>query len=261
MENTIRDKVIAFVSDQPVDALWLGGSYGRGDNDTYSDFDFYAHVNSPAVADKTFSDLKARIMNDSSIVFSKAIVPSKTINGIDQEWRRFDISIVDDSHLPSIYKNEAKMVFDRANVVDKMGTERPPVKSQSGEIEAVTNEFIRVVGLLPVAIGRQDYVLGQSGAQILRDSLLRLMMINDFSGISRGTLSMRKSLSQENYDVMSNVPLIVADKDALINCHSYLAAKFMPLAKHMYAERGMVWPSAFEEATRDSLKKKLSLTL
>ena len=251
--------VSELTADRRSDALWLGGSYGRGDADAFSDFDFYVHAKTPGDATALYEDIGRRVSTRPDIVFSKTIPQSRTVNAIDQEWSRFDITVIDDSQLPTIVRNEVKFISGAENVASQMAETRPPKKAGPGDLVNTTNEFIRVLGLLPVALGREDYVLAQTGAQLLREMLVKVMLKENFNGVIRGVLSTRKGLDKTQYGVLQAIPPIHADKASLLACHGYLASAFLPRARKMYEAYQLQWPEAFEDATRKSMNSKLGI--
>ena len=52
----------------------------------------------------------------------------------------------------------------------------PPGAPKPARVQGLIEEFIRVLGLLPVAIGRGEHVVAARGAGLLRDKLIDLML-------------------------------------------------------------------------------------
>lgn len=245
-----------------VTAAWLTGSYGRGDADQFSDVDIIAYVEDAAKAEETFTSLIDCIKKDGEIVFSKLILKSRTINTINEDWGRCDITIVDKSNLSEVIATNVKTLFDKNNATDLL-----PSKNLVSnynilyELRENTEEFIRILGLLPVVISRQELAVAQSGVFVLKDKLIRLMLLENKGHVKRGALSIKKSLSAEQYALLEHMPVVSVSEDSIIKGHEYLAHYYLSKAKVLCSDYGIEWPSRFEEATLLNIKDKIGLDL
>ena len=262
-KRTMIEYAHSLLKSQPkIEAAWMIGSYGRGDNDQYSDFDFCAFVRSPKDVDDTFGNIKLAIANDTNIVFFKVLPFGRTLNAITDDWERIDITIVDENRIGAMPLNEAKFLFGQEKAEPLMRKYAPvDHTAEKEDTQTTINEFIRVLGLLPVAVGRNDFVLGQTGAQLLREMLVKLMIRENPENTARGVLSTRKSLSDQQYAVLKNIPPIAADKDALMAVYKYLASEFFVRGQRLTEAQGLTWPTRFVDATKRSLQSKVGINL
>lgn len=239
-----------------IDSAWLMGSYGRGDQDTYSDFDFGAYVPTPANADRIFQALCDHLENNPTVVFSKPLPHGRTVNTITEDWQRIDITVLDSNSIRDLASENLKFLYGQEKAEVLMKPSLPePTKKNSVEIQSIAHEFIRVLGLATVVVGREDYVLGQSGAELLRGLLIRLMSKEKADGITRGALSMRKALTVEQYNVLSEIPPMSPQREPIFDVYKYLAKEFFRRGRDIMKSYGLEWPTRFEEATRRSLDK------
>ena len=62
----------------------------------------------------------------------------------------------------------------------------------------IVNEFIRVLGLSVVVNGRDDVVTAQTGTNLLRDMLIRIMAFENGAQPQRGVLSLKRNLTHRS---------------------------------------------------------------
>jgi hypothetical protein len=114
-----------------------------------------------------------------------------------------------------------------------------------------------------VALGREEYILGLSGLEILRRLTVDLMLEENGVGPAErgGALHRNPFLTKEQRSELASLAPVVADRDGLIAANRALAAIFLPRARQLAARTGTAWPSIFEAATRRSLQERLGLAL
>lgn len=247
--------------NKDVRGAWLTGSFGRGDADQYSDVDVIVLIEDGRL-DTIFSAFQQEINKISPILFSKTLSSSKTINVITPEWQRFDLTFVSKLQLQKMSADHLKALFDR----DAAGKALPlslEVESdlKPADLTNMVNEFLRILGLMPVVIGRKEYIVGQTGSNLLRDMLIKLMIYENASGPVRGALSLSRSLNEEQIEVLNNLPPLSACKDAILTVNKEIAEDFLPRARSMAQKIGAEWPEAFEAVTIEHLKKTLKLEI
>ncbi len=123
----------------------------------------------------------------------------------------------------------------------------------------LVNEFIRVLGLASVVVGRRDYVNALSGVDQLRRMTMNLMLEdNRIHPADRGgALHMNKLMTPKQTATLAALPAVAPERNSIIEAHVELARIFLPLARGLAAEVGAEWPEAFEAATRKHLRAKL----
>ena len=251
----------ALADDAGIEAAWLGGSLGRGSGDAFSDVDVVALVGrGPA------GEVGLRYVRDVASIVEPVLVNSlysgRVLNVVTREWRRFDISFVEPGELGR---------FDAANLVSlfNKGDRAPPQKvaepyqAKPATVLDLINEFLRVLGLSVVAMGREEYVLGLRGVDILRQLTVDLMLEENGVGpIERGgALRRNPMLTMDQRHELQSLPSVTANRESILAINVELAAIFLPRARQLAGRIGMTWPSAFEAATRRHLWERLGMSI
>jgi predicted nucleotidyltransferase len=247
--------------DAEIEAAWLGGSLGRGAGDAFSDVDVVALVGRGPAA-----EVGLRYVRDVASIAEPVLVnplySGRVLNVVTREWRRFDISFVEPGELGR---------FDAAHLVPlfNKGDRTPPRKvaepyqAKPATVLDLVNEFLRVLGLSVVAMGREEYVLGLRGVDILRQLTVDLMLEENGVGpIERGgALRRNPMLTLDQRHALQSLPPVAANRESILAINVELAAIFLPRARRLAERIGMAWPSAFEAATRRHLWERLGLSI
>ncbi len=249
MRDDLIERFVEVLSaDQRVRAAWLGGSVGRGGGDEFSDLDFTIVVN----------DWDAYVEKwDTTVAKIADVVLRQSINGpravvyvhVTADWQRFDTVIVESAEIPD---SGIRLLVDRGGLSTSAPEENEPATPE--RVAATAREFLRVLGLLPLVIGREEYVVGSSGAGLLRAMLVQTTW-EDVRGRG-GTLRLRGVVPDERLAVLEALPPIVAERDAVIEAHIACARAFLPLAREL---AGDAWPTRLEEACRSHLRTSLQI--
>jgi hypothetical protein len=140
---------------------------------------------------------------------------------------------------------------------------KTPYRTSPHQLLAMVREFLRVIGLTPVAMGREEYELALTGIDLLRRLTFDLMLEeNSISPAMRGgALHRNPMLTAEQRADLSTLPAIAADRASIVAGTTAFARLFLPRARRLAAEIDMDWPTDFEDATRRHLLKSLGLQL
>jgi len=108
----------------------------------------------------------------------------------------------------------------------------------------LVNEFLRVLGLLVGCIGREEYLLGLAGADILRRLTIDLMLEeNGVSPIERGgALRRNPLLTPDQRRELATLAPVAANGAGIIAANAELAAIFLPRARRLADKVGTEWP-------------------
>ena len=106
----------------------------------------------------------------------------------------------------------------------------------------MVGEFIRILGLTPVAIGRGEVELMTVGNTFLRRFLTDLLTIEVNPRIPGGMLHLSRVLDPTRMAVLAAVPLPQLTAESAIESNLALARTFMPRAKTLCASLGVEWP-------------------
>jgi predicted nucleotidyltransferase len=244
------------------EAVWLAGSLGKGQGDAYSDVDLLVLVAGGAAA-----EVAARLARDLvpalAVVLVNSLYGGRVLNMVTADWARFDLTIVQPEDLQRYDSNALTPIFNNGDSTPPARPQTPPYRTSPAELLKLVNEFLRVIGLTPVAMGREEYQLALNGVDLLRRMTMDLMLEeNGVSPAARGgALHRNHLLTAEQRDALQALPVIAAERSSIIAGDAAFAALFLPRARRLAAEIGMDWPTAFEDATRRHLLRTLQLSL
>jgi len=196
------------------------------------------------------------------ILFSKPLANARTINSITTDWLRFDLTIVSRAETAWLAQDQLKPLFDRLAIyVTLPATANLPPNPPAEALLDIVHEFIRVLGLSLVVTGRDDPVVAQTGTNLLRDMLIRIMAFENGPQLPRGVLSLKRQLTSDQYAALMNLPALDATWPSIHARTRALAEQFLPRARVLAAQMGAAWPVEFERVTLASLKDRLGLDI
>src|SRR5260370_14153382 len=159
-------------SDPRVRAVFLSGSFGDGTADQYSDVDLILVTEHGGQEDFLRSWL-AILGTICKVVFWQRPFPGvPLLNAITSEWLRCDLLVFDSDQLRIRSQDSLKVLLDESNLYTTLPAD-DPMKGGPSNFAAIVNEFIRVLRLAPVAIGREEYAVAVTGVGLLRSSLIQ----------------------------------------------------------------------------------------
>ena len=243
-----------------VESAFLGGSHGRGEEDAYSDVDVYAVVAEAGHVEPVLREIAGRVGEIAPVLYSKELPNARTINCIARDWRRFDLTVVTATELPFVAGGRLEPLFDGLGVLDRLA-DMPDKTPSAGAVLDMVNEFIRVLGLSVVVHGRDDLVVAQTGTNLLRDLLIRVMVLENGPSPHRGVLALGRALTSDQRAALLGLPAAEATWAAVFERTQAIAGEFFPRARAVATEVGTEWPEVFEEATRLHLEQTLGLRL
>ncbi|MDB5535925.1 MAG: hypothetical protein JWP26_388 [Devosia sp.] len=257
-QQDLIDAVTAALANEPaIHALFLAGSYGRDTADEYSDVDFLAVVEpdeQPAFALRWREVLNAI----TPIVFWNELNRGGLIiMAVSAEWLRCDLNVAPPGKLGHRAKNTLKPLIDRDGIYASLPDSLPPKAPDPRVVHYLIHEFIRMLGLLPVALGRREYVTMVLGIGMMRGHLETLLMQDVTNPDPGGILHQSKLLPSDQMQLLASLPYPGPQREALIEANFEIARQFMPRARAMAKRLDIAWPEEFEAATR----RRLSLTL
>ncbi|MBU1305941.1 MAG: nucleotidyltransferase domain-containing protein [Alphaproteobacteria bacterium] len=259
METTafIESVTAGLADDTRVRGLFLGGSLGRGTADEWSDIDFVITA-APADQLAVATAWRSLLASIAPIVFWNQMDGERLVlNAITADWLRCDVAIQPAHTLLSRAKDRVKPLIDRDGLYDALPDTMPPKAPNPGYISYVIHEFIRMLGLMPVAVGRGELVTMALGLGMMRDHVAGLMMQSVTDPDPGGILHQSKVLSPEDMAVLRALPYPPLEQAALINANLAIARQFMPRARALAEQSGIPWPADFEAATRRRLNATL----
>ncbi|MEM7723775.1 MAG: nucleotidyltransferase domain-containing protein [Pseudomonadota bacterium] len=256
----VIEEIADGVRDAPgIRGLFLGGSYGNGMADEYSDIDFVM-ISEDGASDDVAQIWRKAVERTGKIIlwWDRNTVPV-LINAITEDWTRTDVIILKPEQMGQQTQAALKPVFDHDNVYDSLA--KTPAK-QSPDLKRFryqVEEFIRILGLLHLAVGREEYINGVLGISLLRNKLVDLLIAETDAPNRGGILHLNRLMTDEQKDLLLSLPAAVPNRDALISAHLAYAKAYLPLARQRAERLGMEWPERFEAATWKRLDESLSI--
>ena len=259
LQHALIDAVVRTMEADPrVASLWLSGSLGKAQGDAFSDVDFVVAVPDGAgfaIVNDYARDLSAI----ADVVHARALF-GRVVTAMTRSIERFDLFFVSEGELAALDPAAVKQLFAR-------GPGRPAGSAASGsepsKLEGNIGEFLRVLALAPVVIGREEYLLGVDGAMLLRRMTVETML--EENGVTQsmrgGVLKLNRFLTADQRGELETLPALAPTRASVIEAHGALARVFLPRAKAMAAARGLVWPHEFEHAVRSALARELDLAV
>lgn len=246
----------ALEPDQRIRGLFLTGSFGRGTADAWSDVDLLAFVGKDE-QEAVAADWRTVLDGITPIVYWNRLPWAFVLNAVSEAWLRCDLSIVAPGETRGMTQDRVKPLIDRDGVHPALPPALPPPQIDRRKLEGTTNEFIRVLGLTPVAVGRNEVELIGLGTGMLRRMLTDLLVIEMNHADTGGILHLSRLLDAERMALMETIPVPGRSIESVLDNQATLARAFLPRAKALYAELGMEWPARFEDATRKTLERHL----
>jgi hypothetical protein len=260
-QQTLIDAIARALSADPaIDAAWLAGSLGAGGGDAFSDVDVLVLAGAGKAGDTALHYASAHRDIAESVLVNT--VAGRVISVVTSDWRRFDLTFVNDADL---------IRYDRAKLTalfNKTGAEPPSpptalYQTSPAALNQIVCEFFRVMGLTVVGMGRKEYILGLSGMELLRQMTINLMLEeNAISPAARGgALHRNPLLTADQRAQLDALSPVAASHAGILAAQNEIAAIFLPRARRLAAQIGMEWPAALETATRRHLQNNLNVTL
>ena len=237
-------------------AVFLSGSHGRGSADRFSDIDLVGLTDNRTAA---VAALHAALEAGPGVVYFQELFGGRLCNAITPEWRRVDLFLPDG--LEGHAQNLLVPLHDPVGLHATLPEALPPAAPSPARVSSITNEFLRVLGLLHVGAGRGEDVLLVRGLGILRDKLAELMLEEVPEPDKGGALHPSRLLPPEDMAILIALPCPGPDRAALLAGYAEVAGGFLPRARALHTRIGLDWPGAFEAATRAVLRRELALEL
>lgn len=260
-----HDSIIAIFTaraqtDPRVAALLLGGSLGAGTGDAFSDVDLIL-VAQPEHHGVLAAEARAWGESVGDLVIWKAPYPGVPLfTAVTAAWERFDLTVTVPGRVTGSRAGLRPLV-DRELVWESLPERLEPKPIAPDRLAGIIEETYRILGLLPLGMGREEYVVGVTGAGLLRDNLITLMVAQTEPALQPGALSLRRLLPREDMTFLERQPGIAPTRDSVIAASLTYGGQALARARMLAGKVGVAWPDALEAACRDRLRRELELEL
>ncbi len=241
------------------DGLFLSGSHARGSQDQFSDLDLVVVID-PAHHAPATDQVAVQLGALATLVMFRASGgPTSTlINAITTDWDRIDLLFQAKDRFLNRASSSVRPLHDPENLAARLRPAADDTAQDGRRITQTTEEFLRILGLLHVGLGRREYLLCTLGAGHLRDLLITQMKV-EAGTLGEGALHLSRSISPADLAVLTALPTPDPDRDGVIAAHLALARAFLPRARVWHDRHQLAWPQAFEAATKTHLSRTLDL--
>jgi hypothetical protein len=213
---------------QRVRVIWLTGSLAVGTADAASDVDLRAAIRAEDFA--TIDEWRRRWPGE----------PDEAIlSAITTDHLRFDLVAQSAADTMPRTLEAARVLCDKDGVAERIVPTAPSSADPLRPLPYVVEEFIRLIGMLPIVVAQDDVPMG---------------MIT-------GKRHVAALLDGEQRAVLASVPTLAPTMASVIEGRLAYARCFLPRARRLMAAHGLAYPEAFEAATRQHLLEMLGVSL
>ncbi len=258
-DTAIKTITNALLGQPAVRALFLSGSHATGHHDAYSDIDFVL------VATEGATDAIARLWQETVTAVGPLMlwrdrkVRPLLINAITADFLRIDAIILKPDQLAAYTQETLSVLFDHDGLHANLTESRPRTPPNRDHVRYQFEEFIRILALLPVGIGRKEYVNGITGIFHLRNLLIDLLI--EETGVQHrgGALHLNRLVTADQLELLAGLPVPAPTREAVIEANLAYACAYLPRARRLAKHWGVEWPTRFEAATWQYLKDTLAI--
>lgn len=250
--------------DERVRILWLTGSLAKGTADAQSDVDLHAAVRAEdfATIGQWWQDLLDQI---APTVWKRRWPgpPDEAIlSAITTDYVRFDVVVQSISDTKPRTLEAAQLLFDKDNQAQNFLLTLPSTHDPYKQLAPLAEEFIRLLGMLPIVVERDDVPIGMEGQLALHSMLISLLLLeNGIDRMSSGKRHVAAHLNHEQRAILAQVPPLAPTMASIIEGRVAYGRLFLPRARRLMELHGQPYPEAFEEATIQHLRETLGLSL
>ncbi len=244
--------------DPRVLALWLSGSLARGDADAHSDLDLLVATRDQehAAFGDDWRDWLGRI---TPTVLARRLPGIAGLYAVTPDWLRLDVVWEPRAALANTFFRTRRLVFDAEDCHALI----PPPLEASGpsatRVLEIVEECLRILGLLPAVIGREDWLLGVEGVFTQRQLLYQLYQQANAPLPVTGLKQWSRKLTPAQRQRLASLPTGAATREAVIDGQLRVARALLADARPLCEHLGVPWPTALEHATREHLRLTLGL--
>lgn len=248
-------------TDARIAAAWLIGSLARGAADAYSDVDLLIAVRDQEFAN-VVADWPALIARLSPTVLARQIggADKPTITAIAPDWTRFDLTLTSSADQRPHGYDGARLLFSRGQGVPLAEFTGRADQAPQARLPFIVEEFIRVLGLLPVMVGRGEFIAGLTPVMLLRGHLIEIFLLAN-AAQRGGAKRLNRYLTAKQRELLTALPPLAPAREAIVEGHLACARLFLPEARRLMRQYDLPYPEDFARATLAHLHRALGLTI
>ncbi|MGR3542217.1 MAG: nucleotidyltransferase domain-containing protein [Hasllibacter sp.] len=240
-----------------VEGVFLAGSLGAGTGDRWSDVDLVAVVAEGAGA--VLEGWPAMLATQGEVVLHRPLWGRLAV-AVYADWTRVDLYLTDAAAFLRRPAGSVRALHDPSALAGRLKP-GPAAAPDPARAAHLIEEYLRVLGLMPVVMGRGELLTAVDGAHLMKAHLRDLMLEESPVADRGGALHLSKLLPPEDVAALAALPFPGPDRAALLASAQAHWAAFAPRARALADRLGLDWPDALERAARDVLARELGLTL
>lgn len=258
-QQSLLDQLVAALRpDGRILSAWLTGSLGAGRGDAWSDVDITLVVAADdmpgLLGDLMCADgpLPATVLRLSQF--------GRLVNGTTPDLMRFDLVLTTPDEFARQDPAGVRLLFGDAGQAPPERAARPQDPAAvARRIEGLISEFLRILSLAPVAVGRREWVVMQDGVGHLRRLLIEVMLEENGIGPAErgGAKKLYPFLTAEQIAELEALVPPRAIEAELLAANRDLRDRFLPRAHRVARAMDAVWPTDWEAAVLSGLARDL----
>ena len=179
-ESFIQDLTKRAETDPRVRAAWLAGSFGKGIADRWSDVDAHLLID-PAQIDDFQAGVRGWLEALHPLVLYRLMFGGQMVNAMTDEGMRLDVWLHAGENA-EVVEGQTQVLYAGDGVLawkPHPGTELSQAEA-AAELDRAIPEFWRCVAMLPVALGRDEKLIGAAG------NFLIVLLLTDVLSVQSG---------------------------------------------------------------------------
>lgn len=246
-------------ADPRIKALWLEGSFGRGDSDRYSDLDL--HLLLAADELEAFrAEAESWLSAIEPLVLFTLMFDGKMINALTEQGLRIDIWL-HAADTVAIHPQTSKVLVDKGSHLHDADASQPlDREGDADRLARQIKEFWRCIALVPSVVGRDELIIASMGLTvetgILTDVILTGYDIRRDRGVKNLNRFLPADLRARIESALSMQGLSVV---SVSQAHLNLAAIMREQGRAIAQARGFEYPQQLEEAVLRYVSEELAL--
>lgn len=250
----LLDRAVAVLgADNRVKAIWVSGSWARGDADEGSDLDLIVATTDEGYAQfvgaarEWWAEITPTVLLD-TVPHAANVWYSVTPDGA-----RLDMVIEKESALESSPHRHRLAIVDPGGLSSRI----PPPPKESGPdqggVEWRIKELFRALCLIEVLVARQDWLLGVQGCALMQRTLADLYAAANGTSSTDGVKHYASRLTSEQRSTLEALPPIAATRQAVIAGHQAIFDAAISTVPPLADAVGVMWPTGLERTARAQL--------
>ncbi len=181
MQTRFIDALVAKAATDPrIRAVWLAGSFGKGIADRWSDIDAHLLID-PTALDEFRESVEAWLSEIRPLVLLRLMFDGQMVNAMTDEALRLDLWL-HSGESAQVTEGQTRVLFAEKGVLTWQPDPGGALTQEAAaaELQRAIPEFWRCIAMLPVAVGRDEKLVGAAG------NFLIVLLLTDALSVGSG---------------------------------------------------------------------------